>query len=105
MSALVVSKLSGEEATLPNDSIDLDEPSVVQLTLARANVETFERQGADLLIHLATGETITIQDFYLTGEDGEFSELVLQEEDGSLWWLRTESGLDAAQYSPLSDLD
>lgn len=99
--ATVIDRTSGKDVSTPLDAISLNEASVVVLQLKRSDVVSFEQQGQDLVLRLASGETITIHGFFAPSPDGLESELVLQEDDGGYWWLRTEHGLQLAQYSEL----
>jgi VCBS repeat-containing protein len=100
MNAEVFNKATGESSSVPLESIDLNNPSVVRLQMNRADVAGLERQGDDLIIRLQSGETIRIVDFYVAGPDGVASDLVLQEPDGSMWLARPGSG---TQFYELTD--
>ena len=103
--ATVIAKDTGSEMQVQSEAIALTEASVVVLDLDRADIASFERRGQDLVLVLASGETILVQGFFANWPDGEMSQLVLNEDDGSLWWLRTENGVDIAQYSPIDSVD
>ena len=103
--ATLIDRVTGVQEVVSFDSVALNDATVVVLPVERADIAAFSRQGENLVIQLTSGETITVEDFYATWPDGEVSELVLRELDGSSWWLRDESGLDLPQYSELKSVD
>ncbi|MGW8595859.1 BapA/Bap/LapF family prefix-like domain-containing protein, partial [Providencia rettgeri] len=85
MSVVVIGKHKGEitEAALGN--VQLDHPSIVKLKISPEHVSRFEQQGNDLILIMTDGRAIVIADFFNV-EDGERSELVLEDESEVLWW-------------------
>ncbi|HEM7189238.1 TPA: BapA prefix-like domain-containing protein, partial [Providencia rettgeri] len=85
MSVVVIGKQKGEitEAALGN--VQLDHPSIVKLKIGPEQVSRFEQHGNDLILIMTDGRTIVIAEFFNV-EDGERSELVLEDESEVLWW-------------------
>ena len=102
MNVEVISKATGAITEVARDAIDLDAPSIVRLDITRAQVAGFEQQGADLLIRLVDGETIRIVDFYPPNATVP-NDLVLRENDGSLWLAKPGAG--TPRFSLIQDLD
>ena len=89
MNAEVILKSTGAVTEVSGDVVDLTAPSIVRLDLARADVATMERQGSDLVMRLANGEQMRVADFYPEGDAAVPHDLVLRENDGTLWHART----------------
>ena len=102
MNAEVFDKITGLAREVTVNAIDLDAPSIVRLKLRRAEVGRFEREGDDLIVWLKSGDSIRIADFYETSPNKLTSDLVLIEDDGSMWLARPANGLD---FQPISDWD
>ncbi|MEZ3500634.1 Ig-like domain-containing protein [Pantoea sp. KPR_PJ] len=83
----IASQLSGSD-------VNLTAPSVVQLNLNRSDIQSFARNGNDLVVTTKSGETVVIHNFY--GPTGE-SDLVLQDERGALWWVE-DPGQEGFQF-------
>ncbi len=103
MNAEVILKSTGAVTEVSGDVVDLTAPSIVRLDLARADVATMERQGSDLVMRLANGEQMRVADFYPEGDAAVPHDLVLRENDGTLWHARTVTGVP--RYAVLQDLD
>ncbi len=103
MNAEVILKSTGAVTEVSGDVVDLTAPSIVRLDLARADVATMERQGSDLVMRLANGEQMRVADFYPEGDAAVPHDLVLRENDGTLWHARTVTGVP--RYAALQDLD
>lgn len=82
----VVSKLTGVSTTVESSAVTLNAPSIVKLSVAREEISQLTRINQDLVVTLHSGETITIKNFYVTNDLGA-SQLVLAENDGTLWWV------------------
>ncbi len=103
MNAEVILKSTGAVTEVSGDVVDLTAPSIVRLDLARADVAAMERQGSDLVMRLANGEQMRVADFYPEGDAAVPHDLVLRENDGTLWHARTVTGVP--RYAALQDLD
>ena len=91
MNVEVISKATGAITEVAGAAIDLNAPSIVRLDITRAQVAGFEQQGDDLIIRLVDGETIRIVDFYPPNATIP-NDLVLRENDGSLWLAKPGAG-------------
>ncbi|MDU2729410.1 Ig-like domain-containing protein [Pantoea sp.] len=83
----IASQLSGSD-------VNLSTPSVIKLNLNRSDIKSFARNGNDLVVTTKSGETVVIHNFY--GPAGE-SDLVLQDDQGALWWVEN-PGEQGFQY-------
>ncbi|SDP65163.1 Ig-like domain-containing protein, partial [Desulforhopalus singaporensis] len=68
------------------NAIKLDGASVVQLPLNREDIKSVSRDGNDLTIVAQDGTVYILRDFFLE-QDGVRSDLVLQDDQGSLWFV------------------
>ena len=103
MDVEVISKATGAVTRVASDTVDLNAPSIVRLNLTRADVVGFERQGNTLVVRLANGEQVQVAGFYPEGAAVAPHDLVLRENDGSLWQARVAPG--APRFTALQDLD
>ncbi|EBS6870066.1 BapA prefix-like domain-containing protein [Salmonella enterica] len=100
----VVSKLTGVTTTVESSAVTLNAPSIVKLSVARDEISQLTRINQDLVVTLHSGETITIKNFYVTNDLGA-SQLVLAENDGTLWWVENpQSGLHFEQIADINEL-
>ncbi|HHI4223374.1 TPA: BapA/Bap/LapF family large adhesin [Salmonella enterica subsp. enterica serovar Typhi] len=100
----VVSKLTGVSTTLESSAATLNAPSIVKLSVARDEISQLTRINQDLVVRLHSGETITIKNFYVTNDLGA-SQLVLAENDGTLWWVENpQAGLHFEQIADINEL-
>uniref|UniRef100_UPI0011BA54FB Ig-like domain-containing protein n=1 Tax=Salmonella enterica TaxID=28901 RepID=UPI0011BA54FB len=100
----VVSKLTGVSTTVESSAVTLNAPSIVKLSVAREEISQLTRINQDLVVRLHSGETITIKNFYVTNDLGA-SQLVLAENDGSLWWVENpQAGLHFEQIADINEL-
>ncbi|MBP6018350.1 MAG: cadherin-like domain-containing protein [Burkholderiaceae bacterium] len=86
MHVQVLSKVAGNTETIDANSVNLQSPSIVRLKIAPEAVRSLERHGADLKLVLLSGETVFIQNFFVQDDDGNRSDLVLEDDAGVLWW-------------------
>ncbi|MFE8583312.1 BapA/Bap/LapF family large adhesin [Sphingomonas sp. NCPPB 2930] len=103
MQTEIIAKASGTTTTTTANVITLDAPSVVRLDLDRAQVAAMERQGNDLIIRLADGQTIRIDNFY-NEQRGTISDLVLRDDQGGQW-LAHPAASGAGRFTALTSLD
>ncbi|HAK0242438.1 TPA: BapA prefix-like domain-containing protein [Salmonella enterica] len=100
----VVSKLTGVSTTVESSAVTLNAPSIVKLSVAREEISQLTRINQDLVVTLHSGETITIKNFYVTNDLGA-SQLVLAENDGTLWWVENpQTGLHFEQIADINEL-
>lgn len=100
----VVSKLTGVTTTVESSAVTLNAPSIVKLSVARDEISQLTRINQDLVVTLHSGETITIKNFYVTNDLGA-SQLVLAENDGTLWWVENpQAGLHFEQIADINEL-
>ncbi|WP_080211959.1 BapA/Bap/LapF family large adhesin [Salmonella enterica] len=100
----VVSKLTGVSTTVESSAVTLNAPSIVKLSVAREKISQLTRINQDLVVTLHSGETITIKNFYVTNDLGA-SQLVLAENDGTLWWVENpQVGLHFEQIADINEL-
>ncbi|CHC20200.1 VCBS repeat-containing protein [Salmonella enterica subsp. enterica serovar Typhi] len=100
----VVSKLIGVSTTVESSAVTLNAPSIVKLSVARDEISQLTRINQDLVVRLHSGETITIKNFYVTNDLGA-SQLVLAENDGTLWWVENpQAGLHFEQIADINEL-
>ncbi|EHA2745424.1 BapA prefix-like domain-containing protein [Salmonella enterica] len=100
----VVSKLTGVSTTVESSAVTLNAPSIVKLSVARDEISQLTRINQDLVVRLHSGETITIKNFYVTNDLGA-SQLVLAENDGTLWWVENpQAGLHFEQIADINEL-
>jgi VCBS repeat-containing protein len=102
MRADVIDKSTGNIVHVPGDSIDLSSPSVVRLDIDRSQITALERQGNDLIVHLANGETIRVSNFYVQ-TNGAASDLVVRE--GDHLWLANTAASGPARFAALHGID
>lgn len=86
MSTEILHKTDRSITTVGAGDIALEQAGIVRLQLGPELVERFERIGDDLQLVLKDGRTITIRNFFVVDEDGERSDLVLEDRDEVLWW-------------------
>ena len=68
---------SGSLATLLVGShLPLASPTDVTLTSRNAQISGYEKSGADLSIRFADGHALEVQNFFVIGEQGDFSRLI-----------------------------
>ena len=110
---IVIDKNSGSVKSVENvRTLSSDRASVFLMKLPPESVESFKRDGDDLVIVLKNGQTIIISDFFMKYADGkpvdsvaeeaarndeeddrdqdhediERNELILEDDEGVAWW-------------------
>jgi hypothetical protein len=105
---LVVSKNTAD--TLLNtvsNRISLNEPSIVQMGVNRADVAKMERLDNSLVVTLKDGDVVTLDGFF-DAANSTSNSLVLRDADGSFWLaeINPQSGAFALiDYLPLESLE
>ncbi len=105
VSISVISALTGVETSTTASEVTLSHPAIVKLQVARADIASLTRANNDLIVHLRSGETVAIKNFYLA--EGETkSLLVLEDSQGALWWVEDPSaaGLNFVHIASIDDL-
>lgn len=105
VSISVISALTGVETSTTASEVTLSHPAIVKLQVARSDIASLARSNNDLIVHLRSGETVAIKNFYLA--EGETkSLLVLEDSQGALWWVEdtTAAGLNFVPVSGIDDL-
>lgn len=60
--------------------VTLNELSIVRIHGTPAMVASYERQGSDLILHMKDGTIVRYQRFFNTDGEGNFSELVFDDD-------------------------
>src|SRR5690554_2006346 len=106
MSITVVNKANGVMEEAPLGSVQLSAPSLVKINnIAPEDVIRFERAGNDLVLVLANGQNVVIASFFETGVDGDRSELILEDADGTLWWAEYSTPWSEFQFTEIQAVD
>ncbi len=96
----------GQTTEAESGIIAVQQATQVSLNLSPAEVAGYVNEGGDLVIHLVTGETITLQNFFTTGT-GDERELFLSK-DGQMHHVELGDAVNDqyfAQYEMLSMTD
>ncbi|MFT0140987.1 Ig-like domain-containing protein [Alcanivoracaceae bacterium MT1] len=88
--------LSSSKAFPLEEPVALETPSIVKIPVAPNQVAAYTQSKNDLIVDLVDGRRIVIKNFFVT-RDGQQSELVLEDEEGTLWWGHYDAG--ASQFS------
>ncbi|WP_434286838.1 BapA/Bap/LapF family prefix-like domain-containing protein [Celeribacter sp. SCSIO 80788] len=59
----------------------LEEPQQIFLLESAQDISGYEKNGADLTVHFTSGDSLAIDDFFVMGEDGDYSRLVTETGD------------------------
>ncbi len=95
-SGATTSIVSGESASVIS-------PSIVKLKINPQDIAELDRHGNDLVITLKDGEKITIENYFTVDAEGHGSELVLEDQNGALWWVKEPA--TGLHFAPLADID
>ncbi|QVV61185.1 BapA/Bap/LapF family large adhesin [Leclercia sp. Colony189] len=98
----VISKLTHVESVTDGSQVTLNDSSIVKINAERADILEYNRSGNDLIVKLTDGETITVKNFFVSGDNG-ISQLVLEEDNGALWWIA--DPMAAEQYQSIASID
>lgn len=80
--------------------VNLTQTSVVRINASPESVNSYERQGNDLIVHMRDGTTVRYQNFFRLDAEGLHSELVFQDEQGvhhALFPFATDAGPATAE--------
>ncbi|MCQ3830946.1 BapA prefix-like domain-containing protein, partial [Microbulbifer elongatus] len=98
MQTQVVDKSSGALSSFESTHVVLDAPGFVKLQLAQDEIRAFSRAGDDLIVQLASGEIVTIENFYLADATDAQSDLFLEDPDSGTVLL-AQKGADGSIFS------
>ncbi|MDP9030552.1 MAG: Ig-like domain-containing protein, partial [Pseudomonadota bacterium] len=103
----IVDKATGTATEHAFGNASLKGTSIVKLPFGQESVQSFQQSGQNLVVTLKSGETITIQNFFVVGADGAANQLVLENADGTLLlgnYSTPYSGFNFTEISTLDDL-
>ncbi|MEX3021782.1 BapA/Bap/LapF family large adhesin [Kluyvera sp. STS39-E] len=99
----IIARSGGTTSTVSGESASVVSPSIVKLKINPQDIAELDRSGNDLVITLKDGEKITVENFYAVDAQGNGNELVLEDPNGALWWVKDpQTGL---HFAPLTDID
>ncbi|MFW1801021.1 BapA prefix-like domain-containing protein [Acinetobacter nematophilus] len=87
----VIEKDSLNKATFDTAHFSLSEASIIHTKMNRDDVAEFIRDGNNLVLKLKNGETIVIENFFITYDEVS-SDLVFEEDGCVLYWFDEVSG-------------
>src|SRR5690606_23074126 len=91
---------------LEGDNLVLEEPSKVLLHLDPNDIQSYSREGDDLIIVTNDGQVITLTDFYVDPGTGP-SELYLVDDEGAIVWANLgpagSDGVVFAEFIPTGE--
>ena len=104
MANIMLTARDGGATTSANGAfINLSGPTIVKIKLDPKEISQLSRNGNDLVITLKSGETTTVHNYFVVDKNGNGNELVLEDAQGALWWVKDpQAGL---HFEPLGDID
>ncbi|WP_347291034.1 BapA/Bap/LapF family large adhesin [Kluyvera georgiana] len=99
----IIARSGATTSTVSGETASLISPSIVKINISPRDVAGLERSGNDLVISLRNGEKITIENYFVLDTEGHRSELVLEDQNGALWWV--EEPTEGLHFAPLADID
>ncbi|WP_353231720.1 BapA/Bap/LapF family large adhesin [Pseudomonas helleri] len=102
---VIVDKASGAKSEQALGSLSLKGTSIVKLPFGQESVQSYQQSGNNLVITLKSGETVTIQNFFVTGSDGATNQLVLEGSNGTLLLGQYSSPYSGFTFTQISSLD
>lgn len=93
----VISSVTRKETVTEGSQVILGDASVVKIQAGRGEIYGYTRNGNDLLVKMADGQTITLKNYFVNSH-----ELVL-DENGSLWWIEEPLAVERYQQIPSTD--
>ncbi|WP_143479457.1 Ig-like domain-containing protein, partial [Pseudomonas fluorescens] len=103
----VVDKATGTTTEHALGTTSLKGTSIVKMPFGPESVQSFQQSGQNLVVTLKSGETVTVQNFFVVGADGAKNQLVLEGADGTLLlgnYSTPYSGFTFTEISTLDDL-
>lgn len=101
----IVDKATGAATEHTLGNVSLKGTSIVKLPVGPESVQSFQQSGQNLVVTLKSGETITIQNFFVVGADGAANQLVMTNADGTLLLGNYSSPYSGFTFSEISTLD
>src|SRR5690625_1451270 len=105
MPATLIIKANGSVRTVSLAEIQITPQSVDQLTYGPEEIAGYQRDGMDLLIQLETGQVIRVANFFSASDEGVPNDLVLQDENGTLWLGQHSQGVADFQFAEIQSVD
>ncbi|MDK1233946.1 BapA prefix-like domain-containing protein, partial [Cronobacter turicensis] len=62
--------------------VNLSQTSIVRINASPETVNSYERQGNDLIVHMKDGTTVRYQNFFHLDAEGQHSELIFEDDKG-----------------------
>ena len=88
MKIILVERAEGAKPfEIPLENYVLNSSYLVKIDGDFKDISNVERQGLNLVIVLVSGKKITLYNFYKHDEEGEHSELVVDDQESGLLWL------------------
>ena len=89
---VVTEKKSLVKNTIDNSQVILKAAAIVQVNLHREDVAEFIQDGNNLILKLQNGDVITIQNFFVQYEDKIVSDLVFEDNEAQIEFLKYQLG-------------
>ncbi|WP_432700889.1 Ig-like domain-containing protein [Kluyvera cryocrescens] len=99
----ITARSGATTSTVSGESASVISPSIVKLNINPQDIAELDRHGNDLVITLKDGEKITIENYFTVDAEGHGSELVLEDQNGALWWVKEPA--TGLHFAPLADID
>ena len=89
----VIDKVTMEKLTVESGVIKVDSASIIQTELHREDIAEIIQEGNNLIIKLKSGETLTIENYFLVDAAGNTTELVFEGTECALLQLVMKDGI------------
>ncbi|ATG46183.1 hypothetical protein CEW89_00510 [Celeribacter ethanolicus] len=98
----------GESQRQVASRLSLEEPQQLFLSVSAQDISGYEKIGTDLTVEFASGDSLYVDDFFVMGENGDYSRLVTQAGDVLVTGLMApepelQAGADVASEMSVSD--
>ena len=105
MSAVVTDKQTGSARNVAGDTVVLSGASVITVQASPEDIASYQRSGDDLVLRFQDGRIFRIVNFYVAGEGATENDLVLQDENGTLWAGQHSDGLADFSFAEIQNVD
>lgn len=103
---VVANKTTSEITTNAWGDVQLSQTSVVQMPVPPSEVAAVSRNGQNLTVTLKSGERVTVNNFFNADPNGVGSDMVFQNQDGTLWQARySTEAFNGFTFEEISSLD